>query len=290
MTDHDDIAWIGVAWGHTTLRAWAFRADGSVREARSGKADAKGAFGPALDLLLKGLPSAAPVICCGWKDADTPRAATPCPPPGGRDARRFEWSRPVYLLPGIAQAAPPELMGTGVVRIRGYLAQEPEFDGILCLPGARTIWAHISAGEIVSFRSFLTGELLALLAEHSSLGALMANGDWDSAAFDTALDDATARPEALAAQLSGLDARALLDGQSPAQTRSRLFGLLIGAELAAARPYWLGQNVAILGDDGALSTAYSAALSRQGVPTTPADAEQALLSGLRATYAEAVTG
>ena len=33
---------------------------------------------------------------------------------------------------------------------------------MICLPGATSVWAQISAGEVVSFQTFLTGELLGL--------------------------------------------------------------------------------------------------------------------------------
>ena len=40
---------------------------------------------------------------------------------------------------------------------------------------------------------------------------------------------------------------------------------LIGAELAAAKPYWLGQNIALLGASP-LADVYAQALAAQGLP------------------------
>ena len=68
------------------------------------------------------------------------------------------------------------------------------------------------------------------------------------------------------------------------QARARLSGLLIGAELAAARPYWLGQHVALIGDDK-LCKAYADALGAQGLPVERTDAERMTLEGLKAAYA-----
>ena len=43
-------------------------------------------------------------------------------------------------------------------QIAGFLALNPGWDGVICLPGTHSKWAHVSAGEVVSFQTFLTGE------------------------------------------------------------------------------------------------------------------------------------
>ena len=65
---------------------------------------------------------------------------------------------------------------------------------------------------------------------------------------------------------------------------ARLSGLLIGAELAAAKPWWLGREVAVIGAHG-IARAYIAALGQQGVPATEADTEAMTLKGLTAALA-----
>ena len=76
------------------------------------------------------------------------------------------------------------------------------------------------------------------------------------------------RPDRLLARLFTLRAEGLLDGLDPATARARLSGLLIGAELAAAKPYWLGQRVAVLGA-GDLAALYARALDGLSVPVRP---------------------
>ena len=56
-------------------------------------------------------------------------------------------------------------------------------------------------------------------------------------------------------------------------------GLLIGAELAAARPYWLGQRVLVLGSEGLIGV-YRAALDQLGAMAEVADGEALTLAGL----------
>jgi 2-dehydro-3-deoxygalactonokinase len=62
-----------------------------------------------------------------------------------------------------------------------------------------------------------------------------------------------------------------------------LSGYLIGAELAAARPYWLGQNVALIGTE-TLNAAYRDAIAGQGVPCTQATGSEMTRAGLLAAY------
>jgi 2-dehydro-3-deoxygalactonokinase len=93
-----------------------------------------------------------------------------------------------------------------------------------------------------------------------------------------------AQPAALAFNLFSLRAGSLLSGLAPETARARLSGLLIGMELAAARPYWLGRAVVILAEGG-IASAYGAALAAQGAAPRAVDAEEMTLGGLRAARA-----
>ena len=68
------------------------------------------------------------------------------------------------------------------------------------------------------------------------------------------------------------------------KARARLSGLLIGAELAAAKPYWLGQRIALLGS-GRLAGLYADALTGEGAAPEMVDVTDATLRGLTAAYA-----
>jgi 2-dehydro-3-deoxygalactonokinase len=62
-------------------------------------------------------------------------------------------------------------------------------------------------------------------------------------------------------------------------SRARLSGALIGAELAATRPYWLGQDVVVAGTP-VLTELYVRALSQQGVRARVIDGTRLALAGL----------
>jgi 2-dehydro-3-deoxygalactonokinase len=187
----------------------------------------------------------------------------------------------LHIVPGLKQVAPADVMRGEETQIAGALALVPGFDGVLCLPGTHSKWVHVSAGEVVSFQTFMTGELFALLSGQSVLRHGMGGEDLDDAAFDAALSDALSRPERLGARLFGIRAEGLLAGLSPAAARARLSGLLIGAELGGARPYWLGQPVAIVGASR-LSALYARALVAQGADPRQLPARETVLAGLSA--------
>ena len=286
--------WIAVDWGTSNLRAWAMGPNGVLA---SGSSDdgmgklAKAEFEPALLRLIAPWLGAGgvPVIACGMVGArqgwmEAPYRAVPCVPVASGELMLVPTADPrlqMMIAPGLSQAKPADVMRGEETQIAGALALLPKFDGVFCLPGTHSKWAHVSAGEVVSFQTFMTGEMFALLSQQSVLRHGMAGEGSDEAAFTQGLADAMQRPERISARLFTLRAEGLLDALSPAAARSRLSGLLIGLELAAAKPYWLGQRIALIGVE-ALSTRYAAALAAQGVVAETLDATACTLAGLTA--------
>lgn len=289
------VEWIAVDWGTSNLRVWGMdTVDRVVVELSSDQgmntltpemfeAELLKLIAPHLSAPLT------PVICCGmagsrqgWSEA--PYKTAPCTPPGGLEAHRVANTDPriaVFILPGVKQMSPPDVMRGEETQISGFLRKFPDFDGVLCLPGTHTKWVQISAGEIVSFRTCMTGELFALLSEASVLRHSVQSTAFDQDAFETAVRDGISNPADLATQLFRLRAASLILDMGPALARTRLSGLLIGSELAATKPYWLGQQVAIIGTS-TLSDRYCAALTAQGLAPQQADAIEMALQGLAA--------
>ncbi len=289
MTDHID--WIAADWGTTNLRLWAMQGDRVIgrRAADCGMGTlAREEFAPALARETAGWPTV-PVIACGMVGArqgwvEAPYATVPCRAtpqllripgdPGGRA---------VWIACGVKQDDPPDVMRGEETQIAGLLAGAPDFDGVICLPGTHTKWARISVGEICHFQSFMTGEIFSLLSRQSVLRHTVNGSGDDQAAFDAAAEDALSQPHRAYGRLFQLRAGALLGDLPPGTAASRLSGMLIGWELAAARPYWLGLEVALIGNAG-LSALYARALAQQGVTATIHDTETATLAGLHAAW------
>lgn len=284
--------WIAVDWGTSNLRAWAMAADGAVlAEAGSprgmGSLDRDG-FEPALlDLIAPWTGDGpVPVVACGmvgarqgWVEARYGAVPGAALPEGLTPAPARTPGLAVGIVPGLAQQDPPDVMRGEETQVAGLLALRPGWEGTVCLPGTHTKWVAVSAGEVTGFRTFMTGEIFAALTGHTVL-RLTANEGWDDDAFLAGVGEGMASPEALANRLFSLRAEALLTGLPAGAARARASGLLIGMELRAARGWWLGMPVAVVGA-GAPAAAYRAALAAQGVEAEVVDVAEATLAGLR---------
>ena len=173
-----------------------------------------------------------------------------------------------YFVPGLKQHDENEQSHGLETRIAGFLSINPGWDGVVCLPGMRTSWVQISADEIISIQSFVS--LLIRDAMEPVLHLPPQLGNWDNEAFVSAVGDTLSRPEALAAKLARLPSNG---------SHEHLNGYLIGAELAAARPWWLGQQIAVIGPEDD-SRMYCNALMQQGTPVLQTDEARMTLAGL----------
>lgn len=296
MTETAD--WIAVDWGTTNLRVWVMSAAGAVIARRSSDRGMStlrpDEFEDALLALVGDSLDAGrvtPVIACGMVGArqgwtEAAYAPVPCPPPGANRAVRAQARDPrlaVHILPGLSQSRPADVMRGEETQIGGFLAANPDFDGTICLPGTHSKWVQISAGEIVSFRTFMTGDLFAAISGHTVLRHSFAAGR-DDDAFDAGLAEGLGNPALLTTQLFALRAEGLLHGLAPIAATERLSGLLIGQELAGAKHYWLGARVALVGG-AALCARYARALAAQGVAAETFEGDEVVLSGLRAARA-----
>ncbi len=177
-----------------------------------------------------------PQIIAGLPDA--PVVKVPCPvlPSGG-------------AFPSVFQDSPPQLLPHAAA-IAGFLASHENWDGIICLVGAMVHWVHVSANEIVSFQSSVVPETFAAFAA----------GVVDPNAFEAGLQAGLDRPERLLSHI----ASARVSGN---EAIGRILGALVGTDLKGARMYWLGQQVAVIGESP-IADAYAHALREQSVPVT----------------------
>jgi 2-dehydro-3-deoxygalactonokinase len=168
----------------------------------------------------------------------------------------------------------------------GWLAADPRRRRgrqVICHPGTHAKWMIVEEGRLTGFVTAMTGELFAVLSQHSVLKS-DAPPD-DMASFDAGVA-AAGDGDALAARLFTARARVVGKG-APAETAtSYLSGLLIGADVAAT-PRLLGEtrleSVILLGDDR-LCRLYARALRTRGVASETFDGEAAAVAGLFALH------
>lgn len=290
------ISWIGADWGTSNLRLWALDDQHGVladRTAPCGMGSLQPSeFEPAfLDLAGDLLPQnrVTPVLLCGMAGArqgwtEAMYFKVPCLPVGtcAQPAPSVDPRLQVRILPGLAQDDPADVMRGEETQIAGFLADNPGFEGAICLPGTHTKWVRIRGGRVEHFRTMMTGELFALLSTQSVLRHSADTG-WDADAFDDGVSVGVSQPDMLLADLFSVRAKALLSDPAQGAGRARLSGLLIGAELAAMRQFWDGTDVAVLGAPET-STLYATALGWLGARTRVLDTAKLTLAGLTAAY------
>lgn len=286
--------WVGVDWGTTRLRAWAFADNGEViaegsHDKGMGKLGRED-FEPALLELIGPWLSPVgqtPVIACGMVGArqgwiEAAYAPVPCPPPGIERATRApvnDTRLDVLILPGLSQSGPADVMRGEETQIAGFLANRPDFEGTVCLPGSHAKWVHVAGQKIAKFTTVMTGEIFAALSQHTVLRHSMGDGH-SEADFLKGVGEAMNSPETVAGRFFSLRAEGLLTGLEPVAAASRLSGLLIGLELSATRDYWTGHKVALVGA-GALTDLYAAALKLNGTDAAIMSGDGMVRAGLQ---------
>jgi 2-dehydro-3-deoxygalactonokinase len=296
-------AFLALDWGTTNLRAWRVDADGhagpcrefplGVSRLKPGEPAArlKDTVRPALE--AEGLP----VLIAGMAGSNIGWMEVPyadCPADGAALADGIAevpgedpW---VGIVPGLCGpgVAGPDVMRGEETQLFGWLAGDParrRGAQVICHPGTHAKWVLAVDGRIERFVTAMTGELFALLTEHSVLKG--GEGDADGPAFEAGVE-AAGEGDALAARLFSARSRVVGGGGlKPNDVRAYLSGLLIGADVAAT-PRLLGAptdaTLALVGD-ARLCGQYRRALARRGVKVEMYDGEAAVLAGLTALYA-----
>lgn len=242
-------ALIGLDWGTTSCRAYLIGPDGKVLDRWTegpGILRVKdGAFRDALmDMIRRWLPSMSHVVLSGmigsrqgWVEAPYARC------PAGTDDL-VEALVPVdddtlriFLVPGLSieNDAMPDVMRGEETQIFGALALSGQTDGLFLLPGTHSKWVEVQGGRIVSFRTFMTGEVFGALKDHTILGRLMNEGS-DAGGFARGVKEGAAvgSAGALLNRIFATRTYGLMDKVSGAALSDYLSGLLIGAEIAEA--------------------------------------------------------
>lgn len=278
---------IAVDWGTTNRRAWRIGADGTVAdgfeddlgvgavspgEFDAAVADIRARLGD-LPMLLAGMVGSNR----GWRE--TPYV--PCPAGPAGLARAILWVEPgrTGLVPGVSQASPPDVMRGEEVQVFGAAAMGllPS-DALICHPGTHAKWIRLSGGQLAAFRTQLTGEMFALLRDHSILADALAAPVEPDDAFLAGVDEALAGAGLLSG-LFAIRARRILQPGSGGSA-SRASGLLIGTDVREGLALGAPDPVHLIGRPD-LNRLYAAAIARAGQKTTAIDGNAAFLAGIR---------
>ncbi|WP_458526006.1 2-dehydro-3-deoxygalactonokinase [Onishia taeanensis] len=242
---------IGIDWGTSSFRASLVDRNGEALESRESPhgilavpdRDFAGFLTHTIGSWLATHP-ALPVLASGMITSRNGWIETPYQPlPLGVEelARALE-SRDIpglgriHFITGAAQSPEgerPDVIRGEETEIFGYLATHGVSDGTFLLPGTHNKWLTVENGRITRFVTCMTGELFALLHQHSLLGRTMAEGKFSLEAFRRGLETARQHPGALLATLFTTRSLTLFDQLSDAESSDYLSGLLIGEECLA---------------------------------------------------------
>lgn len=257
---------IALDWGTTSLRAYKLAAGAVVLEQRAlssgimqlpktprvinGGECADGfelAFEDACGDWLDVQPDL-PVIACGMVgSAQGWREAAYCETPAnvahlGNSLQTLVSLRGtrVHIVPGVIQRSRlPNVMRGEETQVLGILQNLPAGAGddlLIGLPGSHSKWVEVVDGCITHFDTFMTGEVFAVLSEHSILGRTQhPSAAFDGQAFDRGVQVALSADGELGVLSTLFSARTLgLTGElAPTAQADYLSGLMIGHELAA---------------------------------------------------------
>jgi 2-dehydro-3-deoxygalactonokinase len=186
----------------------------------------------------------------------------------------------------------PDVMRGEETQLLGGRQIEPLLDigkKLVCMPGTHTKWVSLYSGLVQEFLTAPTGELFAMLCEHSVLVRDKATPIVHRAAeFDAGLAEA-ARHRGVSLLHSLFQSRSLrLDKQLTAEgAASWVSGLLIGTDVGGALSLFgahdAGEPVYVIGTPQ-LTESYALALARSGRRAVCIDGAQAALAGLAYVY------
>lgn len=287
---------IVVDWGSSNFRAYRFGTDGALVERHQAEAGIltvrDGAFEDVLEREIGGWIDAGTEVLLsgmitsrnGW--VETPYLEPPASLAGlAAEAvtRQARTGARLLFLPGVCNRAPqPDVMRGEEIQVFGSVSADG--DALVVLPGTHSKWVSVRAGAIAGFSTFLTGELFALLRQHSIIGRLIPPGATEAKeeAFRAGVAlGFSGNPRGLLNDVFTARAGALLGEFTPEDIAERLSGILIGHEIRAGLDSaFLSGVIPLLVGEAALIARYRIAFAELGLACA-AGPDHAAVEGFR---------
>jgi 2-dehydro-3-deoxygalactonokinase len=293
-------AFIAGDWGTTHLRLWLCDAQGTVLDQKSGAGVAQcvGTDWPGLLAQLIASWTAhgpLPVYLCGMVGSNigwTPVPYVPCPVVTASLALHMKSPQEnVWIVPGLCcknHNDAPDVIRGEETQILGALQLQPTLKNdrqLLCLPGTHTKWVLMEQGQIEQFTTAVSGEMFAIIQQHSVLIRSDAAVSANEPAFNQALLHAGQKRGSLQQWLFECRSRTLLDQPPLDNAPAYLSGLLIGDDVNHIISGFAGSvpPVTIVGT-ASLCSLYAAALQLHDVEVQQIDGALVSQAGLTAFY------
>ena len=253
--------WIAIDWGTSFFRAYLIENDqvsDSIHTKDGMKFLEKASFEKTLIKLIEPwlennykievLASGMVGSKQGWLEA--PYQSTPCNlhnidfiSPSVKD-KRFS----LKIFSGISQNNKPDVMRGEETQIAGFLHDNPNFNGSICLPGTHSKWVQIENGHIINFKTFMTGELFEIISKNSVLVHSVTSNEIKKNELMMAVDEIFKKPEIFGNALFQLRADDLINSRGSEIYKSKLSGYLLGLELLGSLEFWEKKDIVLIGN------------------------------------------
>ena len=267
--------WIAVDWGTSTFRAYLVQNNevSDVIETKDGMKFVKShLFEQTLltlidrwldnDKITEILASGMVGSKQGWEEA--PYQKTPC------NLKSLNYIRPslkdnrisLKIFSGVCQINQPDVMRGEETQIAGFLNENPNFNGSICLPGTHSKWVEIKNNNIVKFKTFMTGELFEIISKNSVLIHSVKAEKIDKMELLKSVDKILQKPELFSNALFQLRADDLINSKGPLIYKSRLSGYLLAIELLGSVEFWKNSDIVLIGNPD-LTSMYQFVLNKK---------------------------
>lgn len=241
MTD-----FIALDWGTTSFRAYRVAAEGQVLETIAAPegilAVEGGRFEEALERHIGGWDTKLPVLAAGMitsRQGWIELPYLPCPASAADLARALHMhttasGRRIAFATGLSYRGPdgmPDVMRSEEVQVFGSLDLGVSH---FVTPGTHSKWITTQGEQLVSYATYVTGEVFAALKDHTILGRLMKPGPDDDEAFARGVRAALEDPAGFLHRIFSARSLGLFGEIAPEAISSYLSGQVIGTEVAHA--------------------------------------------------------
>ena len=253
--------WIAVDWGTSSFRAYLIEDDvlSDTIETKDGMKFVKdnnfeNTFinliekwlikDKKIDVLASGMLGARQ----GWIEA--PYEKAPC------NLNNINYVSPILIdnritlkiFSGISQNYPPDVMRGEETQVAGFLTDDDNFNGSICLPGTHSKWIKINKNSLEKFQTFMTGELFEIISKNSVLSHSVKSDNLDKAEILNSANKIMNKPEVFANALFQLRADDLINSKGAIIYRSRLSGYLLAMELIGSLEFWKNNDIILIGN------------------------------------------
>ena len=267
--------WIAVDWGTSTFRAYLVQNNevSDTIETKDGMKFVKShLFEQTLltlidrwldnDKITEILASGMVGSKQGWEEA--PYQKTPC------NLKSLNYITPslkdnrisLKIFSGVSQINQPDVMRGEETQIAGFLNENPNFNGSICLPGTHSKWVEIKNNNIIKFKTFMTGELFEIISKNSVLIHSVKAEKIDKMELLKSVDEILQKPELFSNALFQLRADDLINSKGHTIYKSRLSGYLLAIELLGSVEFWKNSDIVLIGNPD-LTSMYQFVLNKK---------------------------